>query len=75
VKKDRERRELEFEYKQADKFNQLTMKKVDESNKEVHEGIENFERTLKNKGINPQLKREEADRLLTESLTNSPSKS
>jgi len=75
VKKDRERRELEFEYKQAQQFNNLTMRKVDESNKEVHEGIANFEQTLKNKGISPHLKKDEADKIVAESLGNSPLKS
>ena len=43
IKKYRERTHLEFEYKQAKKFNEVTMRKIDEANKEVHEGISNFE--------------------------------
>lgn len=39
IKKEREKRELEFEYKEAEKYNNFTMKKIDEATKEVNEGI------------------------------------
>lgn len=68
IKKDRERRELEFEYKQAEQFNSLTMRKVDEANKEVHEGISNFEQTLKRKGINPHVNKEDAEKAVADSF-------
>jgi len=40
IKKDRERRDLEFEYKETDKYHQLALRKIDEASKEVNEGIE-----------------------------------
>lgn len=40
IKKDRERKQLEFEYKQAEKYNKFTMTKVEDANKEVNEGIQ-----------------------------------
>ena len=39
IKREREKRELEFEFKETEKFNQLTTKLVEDSNQEVHEGI------------------------------------
>lgn len=75
IKKEREKRTLEFEYKQAQKYNNLCMKKVDEANKEVHEGIDKFERGLMNQGINPKVKKDEAERAVSEHLQSSPLKS
>ena len=34
---------LEFEYKQAEKYNKMTMNKINQADKEVNEGIEKFE--------------------------------
>lgn len=75
IKKEREKRDLEFEYKQAEKYNGLTMAKISDATKEVHEGISMFEQTLKTIGINPKVRREEADRAVSESLTQTPLKS
>ena len=56
-------------------YNMLTTKKIDEATKEVHEGIDNFERTLRNTyGIETKVKKEEADKAVQENLTNSPLK-
>jgi len=57
VQKDRERRQLEFEYKQAEKMNAFTMKKINEANDEVISGIDQFEKSLKERGINPYVKK------------------
>ena len=53
IKKDRERRDLEFQYKQAEMFNDMTMAKINEAHTEVHDGIAAFEQTLRSKGIEP----------------------
>jgi len=66
---------LEFEYKQAEKYSNLTTKKIDEANKEVNDGINQFERTLKSMGINPKVRKEDAERAVVENLTQSPLKS
>ena len=47
IKKERENSQLEFDYKQAEKYNNIAMKKLEEASKEVHEGIDAFEQTLK----------------------------
>ena len=44
------------------------MRKVDNANTEVNDGINNFEKTLKSIGINPHLKKQEAERAVSESL-------
>jgi hypothetical protein len=36
LKKERERRDLEFEYKETEKYHQLAMTKIDEASKEVN---------------------------------------
>jgi hypothetical protein len=38
------------------------MGKIDDANKEVNDGINQFEQTLKQIGINPKVRREDADR-------------
>ena len=69
TKKEREKRDLEFEYKMAETYNNLTMRKIDEATKEVNDGINNFEKTLKSVyGIDAKVKKEEADRAVSESL-------
>lgn len=50
------------------------MRKIDDANKEVHDGITNFEQTLRNKGISVKVSKEEADRAVMDSLTGSPMK-
>lgn len=75
IKKERERKQLEFEYKQAEKYNHLTTKKVDEANREVNEGINQFEQTLRaTYGIETRVRQDDADRAVSESLQNSPLK-
>ena len=54
-KKEREQSQLEFEYKQAQKFNEMTVRNIDDATKEVNDGIEQFEETLKENGINPRV--------------------
>eukprot|EP00351_Strombidinopsis_sp_SopsisLIS2011_P003576 CAMPEP_0116875368 /NCGR_PEP_ID=MMETSP0463-20121206/7303_1 /TAXON_ID=181622 /ORGANISM="Strombidinopsis sp, Strain SopsisLIS2011" /LENGTH=386 /DNA_ID=CAMNT_0004520889 /DNA_START=432 /DNA_END=1596 /DNA_ORIENTATION=+ len=67
-KREREQRQLEFDYKQAQKYNKLANEKLDASSKEVHEGIEQFENTLRSNGVNPKVTKEVADRAMSESL-------
>lgn len=53
----------------------MTMNKVDSANKEVHEGIEKFEHTLRTTyGIECKVKKEDAERAVTMSLSGSPLK-
>ncbi len=58
IKKERERKQLEFEFKQSEKIHGFTMKKIDEASNEVYSGIGKFEQTLKNKGIQPNVSKE-----------------
>jgi len=71
-KKEREQSQLEFEYKQAQKFNQHTVKKIDDATLEVKDGIDQFERTLMENGINPRVTQEFADRALAQSFSGGP---
>lgn len=71
-KKEREQSQLEFEYKQAQKFNQLTVSKIEEATLEVQNGIEQFEQTLMENGINPRVTKEFADRALAQSFAGGP---
>lgn len=57
-KKEREQSQLEFEYKQAQNFNEVTVAKIDGATNEVIDGINQFEETLKNQGINPRVTKE-----------------
>lgn len=68
IKKDRERRQLEFEFKQTDKIKNFTMNKINEANSEVNEGIEKFERSLREKGIEPKVKKGTNDDILAQSI-------
>ena len=53
----------------------LTTQKIDDATKEVHEGIDNFEKNLKNTyGIETKVKKDEADRAVRDNLSNSPIK-
>ncbi len=69
LKKDRERRDLEFEYKETEKYHQLALNKIDEASREVSEGIDKFEKTLKtNYGISTKVKKEDAERAVSQSI-------
>ena len=46
-KKDREMTQLEFRYKEAEKYNMKALGMLNDANAEVHEGIAKFEETLK----------------------------
>lgn len=69
MKKDRERRELEFEYKETEKYHQLALTKIDEATKEVHDGIKSFEHSLKKQyGISTKVSKQDAERAVSESI-------
>ena len=68
-KKEREQSQLEFEYKQAQKFNEITVVKISEANQEVNDGIDQFEGTLKENGINPRVTRDFAEKALTQTFS------
>jgi len=51
------------------------MTKINEATTEVNQGINQFEQTLRNMGINPKVRKDEAERAVSESLANSPLKS
>ena len=65
---------MEFEYKQTEKYHNFAVTKIDDSTKEVMDGINQFEKTLKGLGIEPKVKKDEAERAVSESLQNSPLK-
>ena len=64
--------DLEFEFKQAQKFNSLAVKKLDNAHVEVYDGIAKFEQTLKDKGINPTVSKDLADTAVAQSFKNTP---
>ena len=68
-KKDRESKQLEFDYKQAEKYNSIALQKLDDANNEVQDGIANFEETLKSQGINPRVQKDIADKAVTDSFS------
>jgi hypothetical protein len=68
VKRDRESGQLEFDYKQAEKFNQMALDKLDAANREVNDGIEQFESTLRSQGIQTKVHKDDATRAVSESL-------
>lgn len=43
--------QLDFDYKQAQKFNAIAVKKLDDAHAEVFDGIAKFENSLKTQGI------------------------
>jgi hypothetical protein len=43
IKREREATQLEFDFKQAEKYNQVALEKLDSANREVNDGIEAFE--------------------------------
>lgn len=51
------------------------MTKINEATTEVNQGINQFEQTLRNMGINHKVRKDEAERAVSESLANSPLKS
>jgi hypothetical protein len=53
-RKERENKQLEFEYSQASKLKDFTIRKIEEATTEVHHGIDEFEATLRKQGINPR---------------------
>lgn len=73
-KKEREQSQLEFEYKQAQKFNEVTVRKIDEASREVNDGIDQFEETLRENGINPRVTAEAAATLTQTLSGGSPAK-
>lgn len=68
VKKDREAATLEFDFTQAEKYNNHAQKKLKEAQDEVQDGIKNFERNLKAQGINTKVSKEQADKAVLETL-------
>jgi hypothetical protein len=42
----------------------MTVKKIEEATCEVNDGIDQFEQTLKDNGINPRVTQEQADQAL-----------
>lgn len=69
LKKEREAAQLEFEYRQAEKYNELAVTKLENANAEVTEGISRFEETLQAKGISPKVTKTQSDMAITQSFT------
>lgn len=61
IKKERERKTLEFEYTQADKYKTYTLKQVEKGTQEVEAGIDDFEQTLRKEGIKPHIDSEDEE--------------
>lgn len=69
LKKERERRDLEFEYKETEKYHKIAITKIEEATKEVNDDIKQFERNLKNQyGISTKVNKEDAERAISQSL-------
>jgi len=66
--RDRESKQLEFDLKQAQKFNVIAEKKLQDAKDEVADGIDSFENTLKTNGINPRVQKDDAERAITDSF-------
>ena len=64
-KKEREQGQLEFEYKQAQKFNAITVDKIESATAEVIDGIAQFEQTH---GIKQKVPKEDVENALADSL-------
>lgn len=47
IKREREKKQLEFEYSQTQKFQKFTMTQIQKATDEVENGIDQFEQTLK----------------------------
>lgn len=54
-KKEREREQLEFEFKITKKIEKITMTQISKAENEVNSGIDEFENNLKRHGIDPDL--------------------
>jgi len=50
----------------------LTVEKIDEATVEVQNGIDQFEQTLMENGINPRVTKDFADRAVAQSFTGGP---
>jgi hypothetical protein len=59
IKKERERKSLEFTYKETQKYQNFTMTKINEATNEVLHGIDEFEENLRRQGINPHIDSDE----------------
>ena len=70
-KKDRESKQLEFDYKQAEKYNAVAIQKLEDANNEVTDGIAHFEETLRSQGINPRVQADVATKAVTDSFSKS----
>ena len=69
LKKQRERTDLEYEYKETEKFHKLALTKISEAGREVTEGIASFEKSLKNTyGIDTKVSKQDADRAVSMSI-------
>ena len=66
--RDRESKQLEFDLKQAQKFNNVAEKKLQDAKDEVSDGIDAFETTLKSNGINPRVAKDDAERAISDSF-------
>lgn len=55
VKKEREKKQLEFEFKQTKNIEKFTMTQIKSAVNEVSDGIAEFENTLKKQGIDPDV--------------------
>lgn len=55
IRKERERKQLEFEFKQTKKIETKTVKMVNTAKSEVVDGIDKFEQNLKKQGIDPDM--------------------
>jgi len=64
IKREREAATLEFNFTQAEKYNQAAQQKLQEAQDEVVLGIENFERNLKAQGINTYVSQEDAHKVV-----------
>lgn len=72
VKKTREATQLEFDFTQAEKYNQVTQSKLKEAQDEVYDGIAEFEKNLLAKGISTKVQPEDADKAINETLSGKP---
>lgn len=54
--------------KQAQKFNSIAEKKLQDAKDEVSDGIDAFENTLKSNGINPRVQKGDADKAISDSF-------
>ena len=68
-KKEREQSQLEFQYKRDKGFNDMVVKMIDDATNEVHDGIDKFEQTLKDNGINPRVTKDFAEKAMDATTT------